>query len=346
MEISETKIRKRKDTNTYYFDVTINGKRFRRSGFKTKKEALASSIELIDDETKKTPTTNSKVFFKDYYMDWVKAYNKLDLSVGQRNWYKRSYKIFLDYFGEHIKMSDVTRKEYQKFLNDYGVGRNSETIRKVNNCISPVFNEAKYEGLIERDPTYRVKYNGTVSEKKASDKYLNIDDYLKLIELFREKESASYIALLIMSLTGARNKEVLNLTLEDIDLENNEIFINGTKTKSSKRYVEVGHDDLKLIYKNMCRLPKRVDGKVLGVSQTALNKTFKKALKKCGIKEDRTAYSLRHTHCSYLLSKGLPIEYISNRLGHANISITLEIYSHLLKEEKSRHGDTVRNLFS
>lgn len=219
MEISETKIRKRKDTNTYYFDVTINRKRFRRSGFKTKKEALASSIELIDNETKKTPTTNAKVFFKDYYMDWVKAYNKLDLSVGQRNWYKRSYKIFLDYFGEHIKMSDVTRKEYQKFLNDYGVGRNSETIRKVDNCISPVFNEAKYEGLIKRDPTYRVEYNGTVSEKKASDKYLNIDDYLKLIELFRERESASYTALLIMSLTGARNKEVLNLTLEDIDLE-------------------------------------------------------------------------------------------------------------------------------
>ena len=58
-----------------------------------------------------------------------------------------------------------------------------------------------------------------------------------------------------------------------------------------------------------------------------------------------TPYSLRHTHTSYLLSKGLPIEYISKRLGHASISITLETYSHLLEEYK-REGQRVRELFS
>lgn len=84
---------------------------------------------------------------------------------------------------------------------------------------------------------------------------------------------------------------------------------------------------------------------MLDVSSNAINKAFRRALKKCGIEVDRTAYSLRHTHCSYLLSKGLPIEYISHRLGHANISITMEVYSHWFSSDKSRLGDKVRKLF-
>ncbi|WP_438500411.1 tyrosine-type recombinase/integrase [Staphylococcus petrasii] len=42
--------------------------------------------------------------------------------------------------------------------------------------------------------------------------------------------------------------------------------------------------------------------------------------------------SLRHSHCSYLLANGMSIQYISKRLGHADIQTTLKIYSHLIKE--------------
>ncbi|WP_438829988.1 tyrosine-type recombinase/integrase [Staphylococcus cohnii] len=45
-------------------------------------------------------------------------------------------------------------------------------------------------------------------------------------------------------------------------------------------------------------------------------------------------HSLRHTHCSVLLKEGLSIHYISKRLGHSNITVTLSTYSHLLEEQK------------
>ena len=57
-----------------------------------------------------------------------------------------------------------------------------------------------------------------------------------------------------------------------------------------------------------------------------------------------TPYSLRHTHTSYLLSKGIPIEYISKRLGHATISQTLDTYSHLLEEHKRARSTCQRNI--
>lgn len=75
-------------------------------------------------------------------------------------------------------------------------------------------------------------------------------------------------------------------------------------------------------------------------------KLFKKVLKDIGAEEKRRIYSLRHTHCSYLISKDIPIEYISKRLGHSSIKMTLEVYSHLLDENKEKQGKKIRQLFS
>ena len=71
---------------------------------------------------------------------------------------------------------------------------------------------------------------------------------------------------------------------------------------------------------------------------------FRKAKGKFEIDNEVTPYSLRHTHASYLLSKGIPIEYISKRLGHSNIGITLDVYTHLLDEHK-KNKVRVRELF-
>ncbi|PTE44410.1 site-specific integrase, partial [Staphylococcus epidermidis] len=50
-------------------------------------------------------------------------------------------------------------------------------------------------------------------------------------------------------------------------------------------------------------------------------------------------------HCSYLLAKGISIQYISKRLGHADIHTTLKIYSHLIKEfEDSENSLIEKNL--
>jgi integrase len=46
-------------------------------------------------------------------------------------------------------------------------------------------------------------------------------------------------------------------------------------------------------------------------------------------------HSLRHSHASQLLSSGTPITAVSDRLGHANSSVTLSIYSHVLPADKS-----------
>ncbi len=58
------------------------------------------------------------------------------------------------------------------------------------------------------------------------------------------------------------------------------------------------------------------------------NKHFRNLLNKANISRQFTFHSLRHNHASMLLKAGVNPKVIQERLGHSNIAITLDIYSH------------------
>ncbi len=203
-----------------------------------------------------------------------------------------------------------------------------------------------YDGYIKKDPTYNVKAKGTKQAKKEDVKFLTIRQYEELREHFKLRTDKSTIILYILLITGARFSEVNRMTYDDLLITKGLIHLPGTKTENADRFVEVSKNDLKHIYKAIKTHPHRIDNKLFGLSHATISKVFNKAKKKYNINEDVTPYSLRHTHASYLISKGIPIEYISKRLGHASIAITLDVYTHLLDEHKKEQGQKVREIFS
>jgi integrase len=56
-------------------------------------------------------------------------------------------------------------------------------------------------------------------------------------------------------------------------------------------------------------------------------------------------HDLRHTHASTLIADGASIKAVSRRLGHADVSITLRVYSHLMPDDDARLADQVETLF-
>lgn len=174
-----------------------------------------------------------------------------------------------------------------------------------------------------------------------------IKEYLDLIVYLKIWDEQSYVFLYLLAITGARYSDAINMTYADLNKAPGIIHLPGTKTENSKRDVEVNHKDIITIKNKIKKYPRRIDGKLFKLSHTAVSKSFEHAKKQVGIIDSKiTPYALRHTHTSYLLSKSIPIEYISKRLGHSNIAITLEIYSHLLDEHKKEQGQRVRELFS
>lgn len=72
---------------------------------------------------------------------------------------------------------------------------------------------------------------------------------------------------------------------------------------------------------------------------------FKKVLADVGIKE-RKFHATRHTFATRALELGVDIKTLSEILGHANVSITLNIYAHSLMEQKKLVMDKFNELYT
>ncbi|MCE4957681.1 tyrosine-type recombinase/integrase [Macrococcoides caseolyticum] len=340
---------KRQNKNGFSWQYDIKDKSFkngkkRKSGFKTKGEAVHAAQKIIQDLN--NGNFMDDITFEEYYEKWLKANNKEKLSTKQSYWYRRSKALFIAHFGADMVMSRVTRSEYQLFINNYADGRTTSSVKKVHNCISGCFKDALYDGYVKKDPTYKIKYIGTTPAQKEDEKFMTIDQYIAVKDYLKTKHELSYIILFLLAITGARFSEINRMTYDDLNYSTGVIHIPGTKTENADRYVEVSNKDVLLIKEHLLMSPRRTDGKLFNLSHTAVNKAFKNIKKKFKIPEYITPYALRHTHASFLISKGIPIEYISKRLGHANIHMTLTIYTHLLDEHKKEQGQKVRELFS
>lgn len=59
---------------------------------------------------------------------------------------------------------------------------------------------------------------------------------------------------------------------------------------------------------------------------------------------DFTLHSLRHYHISHLVARGIPLPQVAQHAGHANVSVTLRVYSHWLPENRAQMARAVTGL--
>ena len=67
-------------------------------------------------------------------------------------------------------------------------------------------------------------------------------------------------------------------------------------------------------------------------------KIFTKIIKKYGLEHIRF-HDLRHTSASLLISEGINIKAVSERLGHSSINITLDIYTHIFEKDRIKSAN-------
>ena len=76
---------------------------------------------------------------------------------------------------------------------------------------------------------------------------------------------------------------------------------------------------------------------------------FKKTIKRINKDKEQipniTFHGLRHTYATRLFEKGISPKIIQEALGHSNISITLNIYTHISEKLKEDTGDKINYLF-
>ncbi|KRM81905.1 site-specific integrase [Liquorilactobacillus vini] len=154
--------------------------------------------------------------------------------------------------------------------------------------------------------------------------------------------------------TGMRLDEIQALTWKDINPIWKTISINkawdytrggdfkNTKNESSKRIIRINQqliDWLMELKSNGSEMVFMSQFKTVPTSNS-VNQMLKELLNELGLqKKNFHFHSLRHSHVAYLLSQGISIYAISKRLGHSNISTTINTYAYLLDEFKARQDD-------
>ena len=71
-----------------------------------------------------------------------------------------------------------------------------------------------------------------------------------------------------------------------------------------------------------------------------LDRKFVKLIEKAGVKRI-SFHGLRHTHATHFLAGGENIKAVSERLGHASITITLQTYAHVLPKMQRQAALTI-----
>lgn len=80
-----------------------------------------------------------------------------------------------------------------------------------------------------------------------------------------------------------------------------------------------------------------VDRKEQFLNQSNISRTLRGMLKNAGCSVERCGmHALRHSFGSFLILHGIDIKTVSELLGHADVSITLNIYIHVINLQKMR----------
>lgn len=302
-------------------------------------------------------TDNENTLFWKYFKEWAEREKKgvvRDVTYAKYEVNVRRVK----HLAPNTKIKDLTRNEYRRILNRYAETHEKSTIRDFHRHLKACIQDIVYEGLLEKDPTYKVKIPQGKAHKVTRSKYLEEDEIERLTKVLEEDNSTYGDLCLIDLKTGMRLAEILGITPSDLDFNNHIISINKTwnykggggfiptKNASSVRDIYMDPSTEKLWRQNMEGVEdnEAIFGTLITYN-SMVNYYLTKACKKAKVPRI-TFHGLRHTHASYLIAQGVSIQSVANRLGHADTTTTQQTYIHLLKKLEMQDNKKIQELMS
>lgn len=347
-------IRKRGKKYCIVIDISPDsetGKRRQKwfSGYKTKKEAEADVAKKITELNEGTFVEPSKVTLKSFLSEWIEA-KKINVKKSTYDEYRGIIKNHLvPHLGE-IKLEKLNAMHIQRLYSKLSETMAANTINLVHTVLSTALNQAVRFKLIPFSPTKMVE---SPRKEKTSFQVWDEEEVKHFIQI--SQKSRYHIAYVLAITTGMRMGEILGLRWQDVDFKHKTISINqtlshdcklilDTKTKNSKRLIPIDDGTLGALQKHQLRVKQEklkagpayhnfdlVVCSQLGnlVFRSQFHVNFKTYIEKAELKVIRF-HDLRHTHATLLLKQGEHPKIVSERLGHKDVLITLNKYSHIL----------------
>jgi integrase len=232
----------------------------------------------------------------------------------------------------------------------------------VHAVLNKLLNDAERKGLVIRNVA-RLANAPSLTTARSKSPEMRIWTPLQLATFLRSIAGNRNEALLrLLAMTGMRRSELLGLRWSDVDFDaghvtirqavtvvNGEEIVDAPKSRRSRRVIDVDTGTTALLAAHRDRQASalaRVDlevpqgGRVFTndigepIRPNSVGQAFRRLVEQAGLPLIRL-HDLRHTHASHLLAAGINVKVVSERLGHASVSFTLDTYGHVMPGQQA-----------
>lgn len=346
-----------------YLNKTIHG---------TKKDAgmyLSTTLTAISTGTFVEPAT---ITVDAYIKKWLEAAARPRLRDNTYREYEGLLQRYVSPVLGEKRLSDVRPLDIQAFYSSMSEqGLSPRTVRFTHSVLSSAFKQAVRWRMLSHNPCMSVELPRKTNTEMQSLTPKEAAQFLK------EATSDRWGALFILALaTGLRPSEYFGLKWSDMDLERGLVTVQRSliwrsyksgdwyfgepKTPRSRRRIPLPASVVRALIEHRSR---QAEGRLkVGPKYQSLDlvfatnegqplirlnvvqKHFKPILKRAKLPETLRLYDLRHSCATLLLAANENPKVVSERLGHSSITLTMDIYSHVLPDMQQGASDKLENI--
>lgn len=370
---------KRDKKGLYIGRFQYQGERYQVSA-KDLKECV-DKLEKVKYEVKNGIYCNeSLVTINNWFHTWIEEYKKPTVKINTIKAYKNTYKRYIKKPLGGKKMKEVRPEMIQRLYNSLKKqGLAAKTIDLVSTVLHGMFQQAYKNEMIQKNP---VPLATLPKMKRAKEPRVMTLEEQKLFMEYAKNDEMCDMCELFLS-TGLRSGELRGLEWKtDIDFKNKMIHVTGTLNydketgwRKDEPKTETSFRDIPML-DNVERLLKRIRRQQMEIrlymgdkwqpieglenlvflqpTGTPVHKGYmkkhldniQKQIREDGYEFKRiTPHTFRHTFATRCIENGVPPQVLKGILGHSKLSMTMDLYAHVLPDTKAKEMQKIANLF-
>lgn len=315
----------------------------------TKKQAEAELRRLIAEVEAGSPLTTASIKLSAWMDEWLNTY-VINVEATTKAGYEEKIRNYIKPEIGHIPVNALNTHSVQKWVNDLSQNKGlaSKTIKNAYQNLNAAMKKAVELKMIASNPCAHVVL--PKAQKKDLEVY-TADEIKQILNL--AKGTDFYLSLLLLTTLGLRRGELAGLRWNDIDLKEGTIIIRNTivtvngkpaekapKSQAGNRTLSIGNDLLQILkterlnyFNSFATTTFNATGYVIHkedgtpYNPDSITQKWERFCERNNLRKIRL-HDLRHSCATLMIANGVDVKTVQHRLGHADISITMNTYAH------------------
>lgn len=328
-----------------------------KGGFASRKEAEQALVETLHSVDRGTHVARDRMTVGQYLSSWLEGLQLAPASVYS---YRKSInRHVIPTIGarELQQLDPQTLRSFYALLqtdqNATGRALSGTSVQLIHQVLHRALNDAAREGVVVRNVAALVKPPRRTTKERETWSADQLRQFLAAVQ-----EEYDYAMWLLFATTGMRRGEVWGLQWKDLDLTKERLLVRRSlgmiggavvmgspKTSRSRRALSLDPATTDALRRHRVRQEaKRLQNGLGRIQQdemvflapsghlmqpSVVGQRFQRLRQAQGLPYIRL-HDLRHTYATLALEAGVHPKVVSERLGHAGITITLDLYAHVL----------------